>query len=112
MIGQCSSVTCVVQSSRLKPSLSQASPTAPDLPEAMMASQTRLVSSASRKVGAAGLLGLQPIEEVGDLVGEALLVADDEAGHPPLAQVGVVAVGDEDVGPAAQRRLRREWSNN
>ena len=44
-------------------------------------------------------------DEVGHGVHEGVLVADDEAGHPPFAEVGVLAVGDEDRGPAAQRAL-------
>jgi hypothetical protein len=34
-----------------------------------------------------------------------VLVADSEAGHPPLAEIGVVAVGDQDRGPATELAL-------
>ena len=68
----------------------------PVRPERSTASQTFCVSSASRKVGLAGLLLREAFEEVGDLVDEGVLVADLQAGHPPLAHVGMVAVGDVD----------------
>ena len=77
---------------------------APLLPDAMIASQTCVVSSASRNVGAAGLPVVSPRGNRRS-VARRMLVADDEAGHPPFAEIGVLAVGDEDRGPAAQRAL-------
>ena len=71
----------------------------------MIASQMRVVSRASRKVGPAGVPAVERGDEVGHGVHEGVLVADDQAGHPPLAEIGVVAVGDEDRAPAAQRAL-------
>src|SRR5690606_12917524 len=44
-----------------------------------------------------------PFQEVGDLVDEAVLVADRQPRHPPLVHVGMVAVGDVDRAPAAER---------
>jgi len=41
------------------------------------------------------------IEELGELVGEGVFVAEAEAGHPPVAGIRVVAIGRVDVGPAA-----------
>jgi enolase len=49
------------------------------------ASQTYWVSRASRKVGPAGLLFGHALEEVGDLVDEAVFVTDLQAGHPPFS---------------------------
>ena len=49
------------------------------------------------------LAGAQPVQEVGHLVDEGVLVADLQAGHPPVLHVGMVAVGDVDRSPAAQR---------
>ena len=40
-------------------------------------------------------------EEVGDVMDEGVLVADAEAGDPPLVHVGHVAVGDVHAAPAA-----------
>ena len=70
---------------------------------ASTASQIFWVSRASRNVGADGLLLGEPFEEIRDLVDEAVLVADGQAGHPPLAHVGMVAVGHVDAAPAAKR---------
>src|SRR5688572_4136041 len=41
-------------------------------------------------------------EEIGGLVDEGMLVADLQAGHPPMAHIGMLAVADVDRAPAAQ----------
>ena len=41
-------------------------------------------------------------EEVGDLMHEGVLVADAEAGDPPLVHVRHVAIGDVHAAPAAR----------
>src|SRR5690606_9174683 len=38
-----------------------------------------------------GLAGVEALEEVRDLMDEAVLVADLQAGHPPVLHVGLVA---------------------
>ena len=43
------------------------------------------------------------LEEVGDLVHEGVLVTDRQPRHPPLAHVGMVAVGDVHALPAPHR---------
>src|SRR5690242_18764386 len=39
--------------------------------------------------------------EVGELMDERVLVSDLKAGHPPMLHVGLIAVGDVHVAPAA-----------
>ena len=73
----------------------------PTSAESSTASQTAWVARASRKVGLVGW-PLARLEEVGHLVHEGVLVADLEAGHPPVLHVGMVAVGDVDRLPAPE----------
>ena len=47
----------------------------------------------------------EAFQEVGDLMHEAVLVADRQTRHPPLVHVGVVAVGDVNAAPATQAPL-------
>ena len=44
---------------------------------------------------------VEALQEVGHLMHEGVLVADTEAGHPPLVHVRHVAVGDVHAAPAA-----------
>src|SRR5438128_4142877 len=48
----------------------------------------------------AGLAVGERLEEIGNLVDERVLVADLQARDPPVAHVGVLAVGDVDRTPA------------
>ena len=57
--------------------------------------------------GAAGAAGFEGFEEIGDLVDERVLVADLQAGDTPVFHVGLVAIGDVDVVPAADDGLVR-----
>lgn len=50
---------------------------------------------------AAGFAGFEALEEISDLVDEAMFVADLEAGDPPILHVGLVAIGDVDASPAS-----------
>src|SRR5262245_60395489 len=45
------------------------------------------------------------VEEIGELVDERVLVADLQAGHPPVLHIRMIAVGDVDAAPAAQLPL-------
>src|SRR5688572_2429318 len=45
------------------------------------------------------------LDEVRELVDERVLVADLQAGHPPVLHVGLIAVGDVDAAPAADAAL-------
>ncbi len=40
------------------------------------------------------LAGIETLEEISDLVSKRVLVADLQAGHPPVAHVGLIAVGN------------------
>ena len=55
--------------------------------------------------GVAWLAALEAGKEVGHLMYEGVLVADAQAGNPPLVHVRHVAVGDVHVAPAASGRL-------
>ncbi len=52
--------------------------------------------------GSARFAAVEAGEEVGDLMHEGVLVANAEAGDPPLVHVRHVAVGDVDAAPAAR----------
>ena len=52
--------------------------------------------------GLGGRTAPERFEKVGELVGERVLVADLQAGHPPPLHVRMIAVGDVDALPAAQ----------
>src|ERR1044071_5061909 len=43
----------------------------------------------------------ESLQEVRELMGERVLVADLQPRHPPMLHVGMVAVGDVDAAPAA-----------
>ncbi len=51
------------------------------------------------------LAGIETLEEIGDLVGKGVFVADLQAGNPPVAHVGLVSVGDMDAAPASHDGL-------
>src|SRR4051812_26701107 len=53
------------------------------------------------EVRRAALAAFEALDELDHRVDEAVLVAELEAGDPPLAAVGMVAVGDMDTLPAA-----------
>src|SRR5687768_18366746 len=55
------------------------------------------------EVGAGAFFLAEGLDEVGDLVDEGVFVADLQAGDPPVFHVGMVAVGDVDAAPAADR---------
>jgi hypothetical protein len=55
--------------------------------------------------GRHGLVFREAVEKVGDVVDEGMLVTDLQAGDPPVAHVGLVAVGDVDAAPAADDRV-------
>ena len=42
------------------------------------------------------------VEEIGDLMNKTVLVTDLQAGHPPLAHVRMVAIGNMDSAPATE----------
>lgn len=52
--------------------------------------------------GAARFAAVEAGEEIGDLMDEGVLVADAEAGDPPLVHVRHIAVGDVHAAPTAR----------
>ena len=54
------------------------------------------------KRGACRLARREAGEEVGDLMDEGMFVADLQARNPPVAHIGMVAVGDVNRTPTAQ----------
>ena len=53
----------------------------------------------------ARLAGLETLEEVSDLVNEGVFVTDLQTWDPPVAHVGLVAVGDVNTSPTADDRV-------
>ena len=66
---------------------------------------TRSVASPSRNVGEQALAVCRGAHELHELMRERVLVADLQAGHPPVLHVRLIAVGHVDVAPSAHAPL-------
>src|SRR4030095_5968100 len=60
-----------------------------------------VASEAILEVRTGALAAFEPFDELDDLMHEAVLVAELQAGHPPVAAVGMISVGDVNALPAA-----------
>ena len=71
------------------------------------AASTRWTWSPSANVGVGSVPSAIARDQVDDLVGEPVLVAEQVAGRPPRTDVGVLGLGDEDPAePGGRRRPR------